>query len=544
MSAGEDDFTRHIKEFIERENYIQPSPPEEPTPVIPPRSFPNPMPIFFEYNGETLQMLDNNATPSALAAHFGLDRHEIQLNRGDKVLIVHQTEDRFKPNVKVGNTYRLTKKVHPPVPVPRTHSHLQMRQNGTCTLIANDQKKDIPAGTVKRATIIAHFGINSRLEHVRLIGHDGTVINNRNQYELNPGSTYHVIYSDQDPLEIDNEEDNEDSEEIFNKPMASIAPFMIALIRILYTLSFTGDSIIFTTTNTEQKPKSEAATSRLLCPHKLSTCAYQITYRFNAALKVIKKLSDTVLQISPRREQMPEIFDHPEAFLIIFNSLRNLVYLLEKAHDELEEFLKIIVKEMRTINPSIESVKISLKVETNQENRIINKVIKQQHNELNLFEKCEKLAANDEEIFPTDANLNAISCNRRYLNHATEIMENALRKLDDKSVLEEVTNLLDFCAKISHCNLMHWIFARDLFQKVNEEYNSDTKDTADLHSKNFVISQIYSAIETWNNVSRGVPLSVTFNEEIQDIQTIWNKMKESITTSQYALEINRDNNFN
>uniref|UniRef100_A0A914Y7Z1 Uncharacterized protein n=1 Tax=Panagrolaimus superbus TaxID=310955 RepID=A0A914Y7Z1_9BILA len=99
----------------------------------------------------------------------------------------------------------------------------------------------------------------------------------------------------------------------------------------------------------------------------LSTCAYQVAYRFNTALKAIQKFSN-IVRSDDRDETSPLFADEreSEAFCHLID---NIVNLLEKAHGELEEFLQIVLTEMRALKPTVESVKASLKIETNQETR-------------------------------------------------------------------------------------------------------------------------------------------------------------------------------
>jgi hypothetical protein len=503
--------------------------------------------VLFVYNGENLMLLEDEATPSALAAHFGLDQNEIRLNRGDKVFTVHEKKDRFKPNVKAGKKYTVSKLEKKKI---STASSRRQGENssGECTIVVNDQRKNVPAGTIKKSVIMSLFKIASK--DIRLIGYDGTVSTSKNHYDLNPGATYYARFNEQKILKKEDVEVEEDFVESFKKPLAFMAPFMAALVRVVYALSFTGDAMTFTDT-IEKKEKDK--TSKLHCSKKLSTCAYQVAYRYNIALEKLLKFTTKLSQNgfgdalavflpSSQYQKVPDddqILQDAQDIKAFYSMIENVVECLEKAHDELEEFLKIIVKEMRTINPSIESVKISLKVETNQENRELEKNNRKKDDDCALSEICSAISReeDDDEIRPKFNDLYTISSNRKSLNLVTELADKILSEMEDKAALEDIANLLDFCAKISHCNLMHWIFALKLWSSVLKETKEGGSTTKSYKNKQHVGNRIYSTIKIWQNASLGQPLFVNLNEEVENIYEIWKKLKEEIITSQYALEI-------
>uniref|UniRef100_A0A914QXW0 Uncharacterized protein n=1 Tax=Panagrolaimus davidi TaxID=227884 RepID=A0A914QXW0_9BILA len=217
--------------------------------------------------------------------------------------------------------------------------------------------------------------------------------------------------------------------------------------------------------------------------------------------------------------------------------------MLEDAHEELEEFLQIVVTEMRAINPSVHSVKTSLKIETNQKSRIHEKEEMLKNDPNALYEKCDAIDNNKiKEIFPPNIDLQTIASNRKSLNFGNKLVETILNKLEDSAVLEDITNLLDFYAKISHCNLMHWIFTFNLFKDFIGYFEkaAELRTTNEYRKKQAAAKQIFNAIEIWHNISRGVSLAANLNEketETTDIHEIWGKLKDMTITSQYALEI-------
>jgi hypothetical protein len=536
--------------------------PEEPRP----RPNPNPSPrqennqVTIVYEGQQLQLTLADVTPTAIAEHFGLEINEIQLRRNDKnkTYIIDPNENKFQPNLRPGKVYTVIQiPVQRPPPIPTRRQDLEQQKsqhhhqnNGNkCTLIANGQHQSIAAGpSVKRIAITSAFKLKQVLD-IRLIDTDGNVIdgNDKQQYTLVPGETYHIVYntqtSAQDILENDHDDDIDDTGEPFSKPMAFIAPFMISIVRTFYALSLTGDSVIFTSTKTAPKASDKKSKSKLLCSNKLSTCAYQVSYRFNTALKTIQKLSNFVSDLNSEIEEDSELFEYQKECQDFCYDVEKIVKMLEDAHEELEEFLQIVVKEMRAINPSVQSVKTSLKVETNQKSRIHEKEEMLKNDPNALYEKCDAIYNNKiKEISPSNIDLQTIASNRKSINFGSKLVETILHKLDDSAVLEDITNLLDFYAKISHCNLMHWIFTFNLFKDIIEYFEkaAELRTTNEYRKKEATAKQIFNAIGIWHNISRGVSLAANLNEketETTDIHEIWGKLKDMTITSQYALEI-------
>jgi hypothetical protein len=574
---NDQDISDAIKDFLKKEqeearrqqsqqhfqHQHQEHDPEEPRP----RPNPNPRPrqqqentqVTFVYEGQQLHQTLADVTPTAIADHFGLELNEIQLRRNDKnkTFIVDPNENKFQPNLRPGKVYTVVKipvQRTPPIPTRRQDFEQQKPQhhqnNGNeCTLIANGQHQSIAAGpSVKRIAITSAFKLKQVLD-IRLIDKDGNVIdgNDKQQYNLSPGETYHIVYntqtSAQDILENDHDDDIDDTGEPFSKPMAFIAPFMISIVRTFYALSLTGDSVIFASTTTIPTSSDDKSKSKLLCSNKLSTCAYQVSYRFNTALKTIQKLSNFVSDLNSGTEEDSELFEYQKECKDFCHDVEKIVKMLEDAHEELEEFLQIVVTEMRAINPSVHSVKTSLKVEANQKSRIHEKEEMLKDDPNALFEKCDAIYNNKiKEIYPTNIDLQTIASNRKSLNFGSKLVETILHKLENSAVLEDITNLLDFYAKISHCNLMHWIFTFNLFQDIIGYFEkaAELRTTNEYRKKEAAAKQIFNAIEIWHNISRGVSLAANLNEketETTDIHEIWGKLKDISITSQYALEI-------
>uniref|UniRef100_A0AC34FKW9 Uncharacterized protein n=1 Tax=Panagrolaimus sp. ES5 TaxID=591445 RepID=A0AC34FKW9_9BILA len=536
----------------------QPEHAAEPKPPSPQPSISNKKPkkqhenlIRIVYKDNEVMVAADNAIPSTIANHFGLKLKEIKFTRGENVFNVDSEEDEFVPNLVVGKKYTILKKKIPkplpPIPAPRP---TPKPGNEDCTIVVNGQKHPISSGAVRKTTIIDKFDLGPKQQDIWLIEeHNGKIQQNSNQYVLNPGTTYYARLSEQQPLKKEIKEVVADSNQKFSMAFAFMPPFMATIVRVFYALSFIGDSITFPAASSE---KSDDKKQKLHCSEKLSTAAYQIAYRYNNILDVIQKFSkkrssykNLLLNFMPNNFPANQIQDENEDFeddyktKQFFDVVNDIVKLLEQAHAELEGLLEMVINKMKVDHPTIESVKIALKIETNQEMRIFEQLKKHTKDSTNIKESCNEICEEDLKILPKRGDLYSVSMNRNILSHVFELFEKVKSEIEEKNVLEDIVNLLDFCAKISHCNLLQWIFTRNLWKHVEEEFRSpDTvKTTKSYENKRIVATKICYVLNVWNAVYRGEPLTTDLNKGSENVQECWKKLKEEITNAQYALEI-------
>uniref|UniRef100_A0A914PSR0 Uncharacterized protein n=1 Tax=Panagrolaimus davidi TaxID=227884 RepID=A0A914PSR0_9BILA len=344
-----------------------------------------------------------------------------------------------------------------------------------------------------------------------------------------------------------------------NRPMSHTAPYFISVLRILFTLSFTEDVVIFSDEITQ-----ETKGSSLLCPSTLSTCAYQIAYGFNDLAKAIQDVVSKIAKKSYKKsydcsattqkyEVVPEaesedeeekpqhqLFEDSNNSESPLKDIAKIIELHQKSITELEDFVQIIIKQMRANSPTVNSVKISLQIKAEQEKQKLQrkKLAKIDHQELQKI--CKIIQKNDEQICPTSGDLYAVSSNRDQQNHAFEIVEKILQDFGDECVYADIAKLLSHCLQVSHCSLMHWMFAFELFKAMeyDEKVAATGKTVFDHEQKQFAAIQIYRCLKIWDTVSLAVPFYVNLDDNLnENVNDIWKIMKDKIIAAQYALEI-------
>lgn len=125
------------------------------------------------------------------------------------------------------------------------------------------------------------------------------------------------------------------------------------------------------------------------------------------------------------------------------------------------------------------------------------------------------------------------------MNDTTERVDKVLAEINELTSLEDIANLLDYCAKISHCNLIHWLFALKLMKSIaaKELAGDGFPQTQAYQHRLKTVFKIFNAVEIWTMVGKAEPLTVNFNDQNENIEEYWENLKNEIITSQYALEI-------
>uniref|UniRef100_A0AC35FST6 Uncharacterized protein n=1 Tax=Panagrolaimus sp. PS1159 TaxID=55785 RepID=A0AC35FST6_9BILA len=424
---------------------------------------------FFNKDLE-IDLPENQSAPSILARLFRIRKNEFQLLRRNKVFKVHETEDKFVPALKAKGKYEVIKLQQKQRRISNGSQYQDcVEESDECTIILNNIQQKIPGGNVKKSQIAGLFNLQSGF---RLIGQDGAIQNHKNAFTLNPGATYHIIHSTQNAIKCpENEIDQMPPKELsLNRPMSHTAPYFISVLRILFTLSFTEDVVIFSDEITQ-----ETKSSTLLCPSTLSTCAYQIAYGFNDLAKEIQNVVSKIAKKAYKKsydcsstaqkyevvseaesedveEEKPQhqLFEDSNNSESPLKDIAKIIELHQKSITELEDFVQIVMKQMRANSPSVNSVKISLQIKAEQEKQKLQrkKLAKIDHQELQKI--CKIIQKNDEQICPTSGDLYAVSSNRDQQNHAFEIVEKILQDFGDECVYADIAELLRYCLQVSH----------------------------------------------------------------------------------------------
>ena len=341
--------------------------------------------FFFLYDGQEIELSKEDAIPSSIVTLLDIPIEQLQLQRRDKVFIVDVAKDKFRPTLKPGRKYTVVKNVAPNAP-PR--STRQTTATGAlndqeCTIIVNHERKQFASGSVPKNKVAKLAPQN--VQNVRLIDQGGSILNHT-PLNLIAGATYYLIYNNQNVLsngETQQEDTNAGPEMSLCRPMSFMAPFIIGVVRIFYALSQTGNEIKLTHGNPEQK---DSGSSKLVNPSHLSTGAYQVAFLLNEAAKVIQS---TVSRISSKayKRSLPsmelEDFDGSEAgddetpdFFEEVNKsdspladVASVVQHLQKSLVAIDELSTVVIKKMQSVDPTVESVKVALKAQKNQEKR-------------------------------------------------------------------------------------------------------------------------------------------------------------------------------
>uniref|UniRef100_A0AC34EZH7 Uncharacterized protein n=1 Tax=Panagrolaimus sp. ES5 TaxID=591445 RepID=A0AC34EZH7_9BILA len=543
-----------------------------PNPESPPQNQSPNLFSFFNANLE-IDLPEHQALPSTIARCFGIEKAELQLKRKSKIFKVHDTEDKFVPPLK-NSRGKFEVLSTPSPPEPQQPSNVQRQRESSasqfhdcvedvteCTIILNNQQSKLSGGTITKAQIAASLGIQRT--DFRLIGQDGTITSQRNQFTLNPGAKYHVIHPNQSLLQSVEEQVVEQISAVdlsLNVPMSYSVPYFISVLRILWTLSFTDDAVKF-----NDEVIQETKTSTILCPKTLSTCAYQVAYGFNEIANAIQNVSSKIAKNSYKKpydsssatstSQKYEVVSqedsdddedeqHHDDATIIESPLKDFAEIIElhqKSITELDDFLKIVMKQMRANNPTVESVKLSLQIRAENEKHKLErkKFARLDQQELNKIYKS--ISENDEQICPSGTDLYEVSSNRNQHNFAYELVEKILLNFENENVFADITKLLNYCSQIAHCSLMHWMFAFETIKTAesDEKVAASGKLIMDQETKQFVAAQLFQCLKIWDTVSLAVPLSVNFDDKTveENVHEIWENMKDKIQASQYALEI-------